>query len=94
MGRFFFSSCDYEEGRASVRVDRFEIILSTLWRAMLISQLKLTNRTRHPELVIICSIQVEQRSYPSELNIEQHFSFCNPHAGTVFFQKVLELARR
>lgn len=90
---FLFGDCNHKEFGATVMGDSFEAIVSTLWCPMSSGQQKSTHETRYPEFVVVCGIKVEQRCNLPEPNVERHSSFGNQHAGTIYFQMILEQTR-
>lgn len=89
-GRFFVCSHKHKVAWAPAREDCFKVVVSSLWRTILLTQKTKTPRTLHPELSIMCSIQTKHRCNPFKPDVPQSHSFHNQHARTVLFRIVLD----
>lgn len=91
--RSSFRNCNSKYSKALVRGDSYKVIVSALWRTMLLCQLKLSHKTQHPELVVECAVRIQQRFKPPKSDSEQRSSLSNPNAGPVLCRIFSEQAR-
>lgn len=90
--RLIFCGLNRVESEDYIKDDSFDVVVSTPWREKHFCQQTMTPEMRHPELVVVCVIHIEQRCNPLNPNVYQRSSSFNLPARTMLLQILFKQA--